>query len=282
MTWRRFTSGNFGALSARQYSEVQDAVYALTQRSGVSSAIRRPSPDTPMLVRIKGIYGQSVAGEPATGQGTEVIPATAYLFEQVFVRFNRASGTVEIAARDYGTRSRQGEGQDESLTLVAIDPRPFSNIPENSLATVYPLAVDAGDGLNDVPDQQGLYMIMPTSLSGGIGVYVVLAAMPGGMYSVRPDDDTSGTTEMMENLYETSAYYGALLGPQNPCATLTPGRLGPGDRVFGFSYGGQLVTCSPTPFSVACQPCGGVAESIQALYDSEGAEAAVVSRMLGG
>jgi len=67
MTWRRFTSGNFGALSARQYSEVQDAVYALTQRSGVSSAIRRPSPDTPMLVRIKGIYGQSVAGEPATG-----------------------------------------------------------------------------------------------------------------------------------------------------------------------------------------------------------------------
>ncbi len=106
--------------------------------------------------------------------------------------------------------------------------------------------------------------------------------MPGGMYSVRASDNTSGATRTMENLYETSDYYGALLGTQNPCATLTPGRLGPGDRVFGFTYGGQLVTCAPTPFSVVCQPCGGVAQSIEALYDAEGAEAAVASRMLGG
>lgn len=261
MTWRRFTSGNFGALSARQYSEVQDAVSALTQRSGVSSAIRRPSLDTPMLVRIKGIYGQSLAGEPATGQGTEVIPATAYLFEQVFVRFNRASGTVEIAARDYGTRSRQGEGQDESLTLVAIDPRPFSNIPENSLATVYPLAVDAGDGLNDVPDQQGLYMVLRAFNPPVVAVYQITAqAGQVGHYFGIPipeaGTDIDYGTEPVEivNLYETGNYYGAL-GMPNPCAQLEPRALGIGDIVPIIVFNDTYYTMAPVAFSSTCVPC---------------------------
>lgn len=287
MTWRRFTQGNFGALSARQYSEVQDAVSALTQRSGVSSAIRRPNPDMPMLVRIKGIYGQSVAGEPATGEGTEVIPATAYLFEQVFVRLNRSTGTVEIAEREYGTRSRQREDQDEALTLVAIDPRPFSNIPEGSLATVYPLAIDAGENLNDVPDQQGLYMVLRAFNPPVVAVYQITAqAGQVGHYFGIPipgaetDIDYGAEPVEIVNLYETGNYYGAL-GQQNPCARLEPMSLGIGDVVPVIVFNDTYYTMAPTAFSSTCVPCDvtpGLAAATDTNFPVEQSVAGIMMR----
>jgi hypothetical protein len=282
MGWRRFTQGHIGALSARQYSEVQDAVQALISERGGMKA-RESRPPYPMLVRITGIYAESRVGEPGTVNGAEVIDATSYLFEQVHVRLSRGPGTVEVAARPYGTRSRQQEGQDEDYTLVAIDPRKNSNIPEGTLATVIPLAVDAGEDANEVPSQQGLYLIVGMQDDGAVGIYTVVASMPGGMYSVRPVGDTTGEPQTMENLYETSDYYGALLGPGNPCATLTPRRLGPGDRVFCFTSGGALFTCSPTAWTVECQPCGtNPGGALAATYDAAGAEASVAGMMLKG
>ncbi len=278
MTWRRFTQGNFGALSARQYTDVQDTVAALARRSGVSTATQGAG-RTHLLARLKDKFGASVDG-PGSVAGSSRIRAQAYNFEQVFVRVTNAGG-VEVAERGYGLSSDPAEGAPETQRLLAID-FAGTDYAEDTVVMLMPIPVDGGESLNQVPERQSLYAIVPTSAPVSIGVYVVLAAMPGGMYSVRADDDTSGATSTMENLYETSDYYGALLGVQNPCATLAPGRLGPGDRVFGFTYGGTLVTCAPTPFGVACQPCGGVAQSIQALYDAEGAEAAVASRMLGG
>jgi len=282
MGWRRFTQGHIGALSARQYSEVQDAVQALvSERGGLKPRTSRAP--YPMLVRIKGIYAESRVGEPGTVDGAEVIDATSYLFEQVHVRLSRAPGTVEIAARPYGTRSRLQEGQDEDLTLVAIDPRRYSNIAEGTLVTVIPLAVDAGENADEVPAQQGLYLIVGMQDDGAVGVYTVLASMPNGMYSVRPVGDTTGAPQTMENLYETSDYYGALLGPANPCATLSPRRLGPGDRVFGFTQGGALFTCSPTAWDVECQPCGtNPGGALPATYDAAGIEASVAGMMLKG
>jgi hypothetical protein len=278
MTWRRFTQGNFGALSAKQYTDVQDTVAALARRSGVSTATAGGA-RTHLLARLKDKFGASTEGAGSVA-GSSRIRAQAYNFAQVFVRVSD-SGGVEVAERGYGLSSDPAEGAPETQRLLAID-FAGTDYAEDTIVMLMPIPVDGGDSLTQVPARQSLYAIIPTSAPVSIGVYVVLAAMPGGMYSVRADDDTSGATQTMENLYETSDYYGALLGVQNPCATLTPGRLGPGDRVFGFTYGGTLVTCAPTPFSVVCQPCGGVAQSIEALYDADGAEAAVASRMLGG
>lgn len=278
MTWRRFTQGNFGALSARQYTDVQDTVAALARRSGVSTATQGAG-RTHLLARLKDKFGSSADG-PGSVEGSRRIRAQAYNFEQVFVRVSDAGG-VEVAERGYGVSSEPADGAPDTQRLLAID-FAGTDYAEDTIVMLVQIAVDGGDSLNQVPERQSLYAIVPTSAPVSVGVYVVLAAMPAGMYSVRADNDTSGATSTMENLYETSDYYGALLGPQNPCATLTPGRLGPGDRVFGFTYGGKIVTCAPTAFYVACQPCGGVAQSIQALYDGEGAEAAVASRMLGG
>jgi hypothetical protein len=282
MGWRRFTQGHVGALSARQYSEVQDAVQALVSDRGGMDARQSRSP-FPMLVRITGKYAESRVGEPGTVEGAEVIDATSYLFEQVFVRLSRGPGTVEVATRPYGTKSRQQEGQDEDFTLVAIDPSRNSDIPDGTLATVIPLDVDAGESGTEMPTQQGLYLIVGMQDDGAVGVYTVLAAMPGGMYSVRRVEDTAGDPVMMENLYETSNYYGALLAPQNPCATLTARRLGPGDRVFGFTSGGALFTCSPTAWTVVCQPCGtNPGGALASTYDAAGAEAIASSMMLKG
>ena len=279
MTWRRFTTGSFGALSARQYTDVQDTVAALASRSGVSTALGGAGP-SPVLVRLKAKFGASAAGAGSVAGSTRIL-AQAYNFEQVFVRVSDAGG-VEVAERDYGLSSEPPEGSEDTLRLLAID-FAGTDYPENTIVLAMPIAVDGGASLSQVPPRQSLYAILPTSAPVSVGVYTVLAAMPAGMYSVRASNDTSGATQVMENLYETSAYYGALLAPQNPCATLTPRRLGPGDRVFGFTYGGTLVTCSPTAFTVTCQPCNtSPASAVPEYEESVGAESAVSSMMLGG
>ena len=278
MTWRRFTSGSFGALSARQYTDVQDTVAALARRSGVSTATEGAG-RTHLLARLKEKFGTSTEGSGSVAGSTR-IRAQAYNFEQVFVRVSD-SGGVEVAQRGYGLSSKPAEGAPDATRLLAID-FAGTDYPENTVVMLMPISVDGGESLTQVPERQGLYAIVPTSAPSAIGVYTVISAQPAGRYTVRRSDDTSGATESMENLYETSAYYGALLAPQNPCATLEPRRLGPPDRVFGFRFGGTLVTCAPTAFSVTCQPCGGVPQSIGALYDAEGAESAIASRMLGG
>ena len=283
MGWRRFTQGSLGALSARQYSEVQDAVQALvSQRGGMNPrASRAPYP---MLVRIKGIYAESRVGEPGTVEGAAVIDATSYLFEQVHVRLSRAPGTVEIAARPYSTKSREQSEQNEDYTLVAIDPRRNSNIAEGTLVTVIPLDVDAGETGSDVPAQQGLYLIVGMRSDGEVGVYTVQSALVArGMYRVAEGTDIGGPGIDMENLYETSSYYGALDAPQNPCATLTARVLRPGDQVLGITINDKVVACAPTAFSVACQPCGtNPGGALASTYDAAGNEASVVGMMLKG
>lgn len=260
MGWRRFTQGHIGALSARQYSEVQDAVQALVSERGGLKARQSRAP-YPMLVRIKGIYAESRVGEPGTVEGAEVIDATSYLFEQVHVRLSRAPGTVEIAARPYGTRSRLQEGQDEDLTLVAIDPRKNSNIAEGTLATVIPLAVDAGENADEVPAQQGLYLISRIMAPPQAGIYEITAPHGelGRYFGVpvsAPGDQSSEEPVEIVNLYETNSYYGALdTSNSNQCAQLTARSLGIGSTVFAIEVEGQLYTMAPTAFRPDCQPC---------------------------
>ena len=266
MTWRRFTQGGFGALSARQYSEVQDTVAQLASVSSVSSAGIPRRMRGPMLVRITGRYASSEVGEQPSVEGSEVIDATAYLFEQVHVRFRRDSGTVEIAAREYGLKSRAQEGQDEDLTLVAIDPRKGSDIPDGTLATVYPLDIDAGPSGGDVPAQQGLYMLVRAFNPPVVAVYRItgIGAELGHYFGLpleigAPEDiDFEPDPVVIVNLYETSDYYGAL-GGIGPCVDILPGKLFIDDLVPVLVYGGQHYTMAPVNFNAQCRPCGGTA-----------------------
>jgi len=285
MGWRRFTQGHVGALSARQYSEVQDAVQALVSDRGGMDARQSRSP-FPMLVRITGKYAESRVGEPGTVEGAEVIDATSYLFEQVFVRLSRGPGTVEIAARPYGTKSRQQEGQDEDFTLVAIDPRPYSNISDGTLAIVIPLDVDAGESGTEMPSQQGLYLISKIMATPQVAVYEITGSHPQlGRYYGRPlpsvGDDGSGEPVEIINLYETNQYYGALdTSNGNPCAQLEARGIGIGATVPVIEFAGELYTMAPTAFRPVCVPCtpGSGLAAMQADRATELAVAGIMMR----
>lgn len=289
--WRRFTTGSFGSLSAKQYSEVQDAVAALASHASVSTATSGQANRWPMLVRITARYGTSEIGSPQYGEGTQVIGASAYLFEQVHVRLNRENGTVEIAARDYGLKSRQREGQDEDLTLIAIDPRPYSDLPVNTLATVYPIAVDAGPSGNSVTSQQNLYMLIDAMSVPTVGVYEITGTgTQAGHYLGRPipgagpggSGGGGGSADPVPivNLYETQDYYGALMGTIE-CSDLTAGTLAVGDHVFVINFGGTLYTMTPVRFDVSCVPCNptqGISGSQQESRSIEMASAGIMLR----
>jgi hypothetical protein len=284
MGWRRFTQGHIGALSARQYSEVQDAVQALvSERGGLTP--RQSRAPYPMLVRIKGIYAESRVGEPSTVDGAEVIDATSYLFEQVHVRLSRGPGTVEIAARPYGTRSRQQEGQDEDYTLVAIDPRRNSNIAEGTLATVIPLAVDAGEAGSEMPSQQGLYLISRIMAPPQAGIYQITAQHGDlgryfGLPVSAPGDQSSEDPVEIVNLYETNDYYGALdTANGNPCVQLAARALGIGDTVFALEVEGVLYTMAPIAFRPECQSCT-PGSGIAAMQADRATELAVAGIMM--
>lgn len=107
MSWRRFSTGSFGALSARQYTEVQDTVAQLASRAGVSTA-GGPYIGRPTLVRLKSKFGTSTDGSGSVA-GSSRIRAQAYNFGQILVRVTD-SGGVEIAERDYGIKSDPPEG----------------------------------------------------------------------------------------------------------------------------------------------------------------------------
>lgn len=278
MTWRRFTQGSFGALSARQYTEVQDTVQSLASHVGVSTAnaayIGRPT-----LVRLKGKFGTSV---PAAGSvpGSDGIRAQAYNFRQILVRVSD-SGSVEVAEREYGLKSDPPDGRPDVQRALAIDFE-GTDYPDNTIVMIAPIDVDMGENRDALPERQSLYAILSPPQTVTIGVYVVVGTLPEGMYIVRKATQNTAPSEPMENLYETSAYYGALLPPQNPCATMVPRRLVLGDRVFGFMANGMLYTCAPTAWSVECQPCGTAPIQAEDAYGAAASEGYVVGKMLGG
>lgn len=280
MTWRRFTQGSFGALSARQYTEVQDTVQALAAAAGVSTASGALGA-RPILVRLKSKFGASPSEGSGTVSGSQRVKAQAYNFRQAFVRVSD-SGVVEVAEREYGTKSDPPAGGDDSMRMLAID---FAGAdhPENTLAMIVPIAVDAGSGGTEMSARQGVFAIL--QVMGSLPVidrYTITSASALGYTGTRVGG--GGGTVQIVNLYESSSYYGALDPPQNPCAVLEPRLIPTGSVVFGFTVGNgsTAYTCAPNAFTVTCQACGGVAESVQALYDSVGAESMVAGRMLGG
>jgi hypothetical protein len=278
MAWRRFTEGKVGALTAQQYTEVQDAVQALVSRLGSKAVPGLPGPQ-PMLVRITQRLRQSTAGSGSVS-GSARVPGAVYAFRQLHVRVTTQG--IEVAARPYGITSDVQGGMEDAERAVAIDLTPDSNIPANTVVSVYPLAVDMGEDGNQVPQAQAIYAIMNApAQDAALSVYTILSSSGDGLYIGRTSASSAEVT--IENLYETSDYYGALLGPQNPCALLTPRPLGAGDRVLGMRIGQRVITCAPTAWSVQCLNCG--TNPGGALIETANAtnnESAVASMMLKG
>ena len=282
MTWRRFTQGSFGGLSARQYTEVQDAVAAMLARLPA-----RGTPDVyagrPILVRIKEKVGSSVQSSAGSVPGSTRLAGQVYKFAQVHVRLS-GEGQIEIAERPYGLKSQQPEGMTEDAALYAIDMTPGSNLALNTLATVYPVDVDLGADRNAVPPRQGLYVLMQGQQQESVGVYTITGyGGARGQYFARLSTDTGSEPSQLTNLYETNEWYGALTPPLNPCATVTPGALRIADTVFGFTFNGSLYTCAPTRFIVECVDCGtNPGGALAPTYATPAKESAAASVMLGG
>lgn len=287
--WRNFTTGRVGSLEAKQFQEVQEAVAKMTWK-------RRPL-DQPLiqsgrtiLVKIGPKKGMS------SGQGESQVPGAvrvkgqAYQFTQVLVRLDN-NGTIEVAERMYGLRSIIPGTYSE---YFAIDLNPVSNLQIGTYALVVPVDIDMGDP--GVPFDEKMFYYET------VFVIVALAGTTQSKFmkitSVEDDQGTYRATEydpqtgesigdsvFLYNAYEIDGnnYYGALNPAfQNPCARLSPEPLKVGHWVIATEWAGSWYCIAPSPFKVECQPCGNVAESMQALYDAEGTEAAVAGIMLGG
>lgn len=289
--WRNFTTGRVGSLEAKQFQEVQEAVAKMTWK-------RRPL-DQPLiqsgrtiLVKIGPKKGMS------SGQGESQVPGAvrvkgqAYQFTQVLARLDN-NGTIEVAERAYSLRS-EILGTYISGNVYAVDLNPVSDLQIGTYALVVPVDIDMGDP--GVPLDEKLFYY------SSVYVIVAIAGTTQTKFlkitSVEDDQGTYRATEFdpqtgeslgdsvfLYNAYEIDGnnHYGALSPDfQNPCARLDPQPLKVGYWVIATEYSGDWYCIAPTPFKVECLPCGNVAESMQALYDAEGAEAAVAGIMLGG
>ena len=276
MSWRRFTEGRVGALSARQYTEVQDAVRALLADLGARSvpALARPQP---MLIRItERLRGSAQGGGSTTGSSR--VDGAIYAFKQLHVRVT-GSG-IETAARDYGITSDVGGGMDDGQRAVAIDLTKDSDIAVNTVVTAYPAAIDMGEDGNEVPQAQSVWIIANAAPASAVDIYTIVSAEQAtGMYTARSGD---GGTVQLQNLYETSDYYGASL-TDNPCAQLVAGLLPPGSRVLALLKGDMAITCAPTPFGVTCTNCGtNPGGALAEGFTQANGESGAASLMLGG
>jgi hypothetical protein len=267
MSIRRFQNFQLGALSASRLNEIVDSIARLEARvsQAVPSSERRSDS---ILVRIKG-EGRYTREADCPGR----VECCAYPFDEVFLSTSGSGLLGEATCVQYEV-PEDAISSDRGAHLLIMEPLPvprFGQVMAAQLASV------------TRSERQMVYVATPAGESASVDVYTVLASSGNGTYSVRRASETSGEPETMENLYETSDYYGALLAPQNPCATLTPRTLGAGDRVFGFTSGGRLFTCAPTAWTVECQPCGtNPGGALASTYDASGNEASVAGMMLKG
>jgi hypothetical protein len=90
---------------------------------------------------------------------------------------------------------------------------------------------------------------MGAGSSGTVGKATVTAVGAAVGFYTCTIGSVTGLT--VENLYETSAYYGALtFAPTD--VTVTPQRLPVGSNLIAIQDSGAWLTCAPTPFSVTC------------------------------
>ena len=269
MGLRRFQNFAVGALTAQRLNELVDAVARL-QAQVDRARSTMPGVRQSILARITG------AGTPTKRQGcNSSMTVVSYPFDEVVVRINPGGAATASTCVSYETIP-DGLSSRRNAYLLALEDSPSRQ--QNDIVQAH-LASTAGS--NTSVDTQMVYMMQFGSASG-VDRYTIIGASASGYTGRRVGGGDSDIVQIV-NLYESN-YYGALDSPQNPCAQLEARLIPAGSVVFGFTVGSgtTVYTCAPNAFTVTCQSCGGVAESMQQMYDSVGADSAVASRMLGG
>lgn len=267
---RRFQDFQWGPLNATRLNELVDSITRLQQQVAQFVPTRERGKDM-ILARIKG-EGRKLM----TQECDNSVRMVSYPFDEIEISIRSGSSTIgENSCASYSAVDG-GVTSDGGSLLMSREDDPSFTDGDVVMANYAPGIVSYFD------DRRRAVYLITQAARPVMGLYLVLGSLGNGRYSVVDATFPGVGPEEMENIYETSTWYGAKDPPQNPCAQLQERTLRVGDEVFGFKVGGSLYTCAPTAFGVECLPCGTAPEGIAAMYDSAGAEAAVASKMLGG
>ena len=265
---RRFQDFQWGPLNAVRLNELVDAITRLQQEVQGMQATAGRGKDM-ILARIDG-------DGFALRTGGRNVPAVGYPFSEVGLAITPDGDTNGASQVSYenlpgGITSTGG------AVLLAFEESPTMQEGDVVIAHYAPMIVAHADKA-----RKTVYMVK-TMPKPSVRLYEIVDDGNGlGKYLVVPDGESSPVTEI-ENVYETSGYYGALDEPQNECAELVPRALRFGDKVFGFTVGELLYTCAPSAFGVSCQPCGSNPVTAQAVaQDEESAKIVTAELMLRG
>lgn len=287
--WRRFQSGSFGNLSARQYTEVQDRVgengWRYRDRDLDVAYTGRP-----LVVKIGPRFGSSSGQGQSDVPGAQRVGGQAYHFQQVHMRLDN-NGEIEIAERSYGLKSVI-PGAFSDTAIYAVDLNPVSNLAIGSLAMIVPVDIDMGEMFNDLPYyHKAMYVIVNLVGQTQSKLLAITRLMDEqGHYMARERSPASGENVGEEvnlyNMYEREGndWYGAMDPElQNPCAALQPQPLQVGHTVIATEYSGIWYMIAPTPFKVTCVDCGtNPGGALPSTYLQVTREAAAAGIMLNG
>lgn len=236
MTLQRFQNFQIGALDAARLNQMVDTIMRLERAVAQMQRPYEPTKDV-ILARITG------SGTKTASEGCEGIVAVSYQFVEVGLAIAKegaidSSTCVRVQDIDGGLSTQNG------AHLLMLEDEPSLEVGDVVKAH---LASRASSGT--AQDKGMVYIATPiVPTSGTVVTGIVIGGSPSG-YTMEID----GTGESVDvlNLYEASAYYGAM-EEQPECAVLSPLSIPDGSRIWAFQYRDEWFTCIPTPFSVAC------------------------------
>jgi hypothetical protein len=238
---RRFEQFQFGALNAQRLNELIDAVMQLQQRVQGMAARQEPTKDTILAV----ITGSGIA---SAANGSECIPTVVYPFEEVAM-FIAKDGPIESGTCITVERVKDGLTSAKGSFLLTMERAPTlaaGTVIKAHLATRFE---------GSAQDKALVYIATPLAESQVFNATVINVLSEDGKYEAGREGGSDSVIVDVENLYETSGYYGALDDPQNECANLTPRRLRVGDLIPVWMHDGKHYTMAPVAFDVECLPC---------------------------
>jgi hypothetical protein len=266
---RRFQEFQWGPLNATRLNELVDAITRLQQQAAQV---------TPTTERGKDMILARIDGDGYTlKSGGRNVPSVGYNFTEVGLAITPDGDTNGASEVQY-ENIPGGVSTAGGAVLLAFEESPTMQDGEVVIAHYAPMIVAHSDRA-----RKTVYMVK-TMPRPSVDLYTVTGEATGlGRYSVVRANATDATEEEIENIYETSGYYGALDEPQNECAALEPRKLRVGDTVWGFRISAFLYTCAPTAFSVACQDCGtNPGGALASTFDERSSEILASELMLRG
>jgi hypothetical protein len=244
MSLRRFQNLQIGALTAQRMNELVDAVTRLQQRIDMMPTAIEPIRQT-ILVQIT---GSGIALRREGCEGGEGVAAVSYPFGEVTVTIKPDGNITGASCMSYEF-VEGGIHDGRGAVLLALEEVPSLNAGQVVVAHYCAGAVTVAE------ESRQMVYVAATGGKPAVDTYTIISSLDVGFYNAVIIGATGSGPTVIENLYETNDWYGAMAEPTNPCAELVPRALRPGDVVFGFTVGSNTYTCAPSSFGVICQDC---------------------------